>query len=616
MNRTRRLIQILLAAAAVVTILLVVRSLRSRGPETMPADFSADGLGMEQAIFDGDNRRIIELKSSRSRKGEKDRIYMEDLDARVLSKGRMSEDIHVTGEEGYVENNYHNFLVRKNAAITSKSFTLKAKRFFLKDRALLRSQDTVTFNLRNLEGTAAKGLTYYLKQNLIKLFGVRGVHRRRGGEYHFQADILWFMEDEHKLILEKNAGIQGPDSQLKGNWISITFDSENKVVRETKSQGNVHLHTEQSQDPPRMRNIRCGILTGLHDENGDIHNLKLVHNVMVNLRRGERRSRIRSEILDVYFLPGGEKLDRIDVPSGGEVLNTGGSQFTALADRMHFTFKDGELATWNGEGNGSLRSRDFSCRSDRIDYNAPKGMILLKGKECRVINGRNVFIAPNFSIHTEKKWLRGEGNVRTTFHPKRPQPPFTAQPFFIRSQEVLLLDQKGTVRFTGSVQLLQDAAGLSAKSLTLNPDKHLQANKMVRLTFKSQDDEIEVWGDKLVFDPEKGNLTILDKGGIQSGETRLDADGLIISFSKDDHLKNISAEGSIRFHKDDISGESDKVFWDFAGRNMRFQGNASLSKKQGGKAEGEILEMDLESNHVRVRSQRQRRTSTLLDEAG
>jgi len=614
MNRTRRLIQIILAAAAVVTIILVVRSLRSHGPETMPADFSADGLGMQQAIFDGSNRRIIELKSSRSRKGEKDRIYMDDLDARVLSKGRMSEDIHVTGEEGYVENNYHNLLVRKNAAITSKSFSLKAERFFLKDRALLRSKDPVTFNLRDLEGNAAKGLTYYLKQNLIKLFKVRGIHRRRGGEYRFQAEVLWFIEDEHKLILEKNAHIQGPDSQLKGNWISITFDNENKVVRETKSQGKVHLHTELSQDPPRMRNIRCGILTGLHDENGDIQNLKLVHDVTVNLRRGERRSRIRSEILDVFFLPGGEKIDRIDVPSGGEVLNTGGSQFTALADRMRFTFKDGELSTWDGEGNGSLRSKDFSCRSDRIDYNALKRMIILKGEECRVINGRNVFIAPNFTIHTEKKWLRGEGNVRTTFHPERPQPPFTAQPFFIQSREVILLDQKGTARFSGSVQLLQDAANLSAKTLTLNPEKHLMANNNVRLTFKSQEDAVEVWGEKLVFDPEKRNLTILDKGGIQSGTTRLDADGLIISFSKDDHLKNISAEGSIRFQKDDISGEADKVMWDFAGRKMRFEGNASLSKKQGGKAEGEILEMDLESNHVRVRSQHQRRTSTVLDE--
>ena len=211
MNRTRRLIQILLAVAVLATIVLVVKGVRSHQPDPMPADFAADGLGMEQTIFDGDNRRIIELKSSSSRKGEQDRIYMQNLDARLLKQGRLSEDIHVQGEEGYVENNYHNLLVRKNAKISSRRFVLESDQFFLKDRAILRTKKPVAFSLRDLKGTAAKGMAYYLKQNLIKLFDTRGVHMRQGREYKFQAGTLWFVEKERKLILEKAASIKGPE---------------------------------------------------------------------------------------------------------------------------------------------------------------------------------------------------------------------------------------------------------------------------------------------------------------------------------------------------------------------------------------------------------------------
>jgi len=615
MNRTRRLIQILLAVAVLATIVLVVKGVRSHQPDPMPADFTADGLGMEQTIFDGDNRRIIELKSSSSRKGEQDRIYMQNLDARLLKQGRLSEDIHVQGEEGYVENNYHNLLVRKNAKISSRRFVLESDQFFLKDRAILRTKKPVAFSLRDLKGTAAKGMAYYLKQNLIKLFDTRGVHMRQGREYKFQAGTLWFVEKERKLILEKAASIKGPESDLEGDWISIAFDDDIEIVRETRCQGRAHMRVESPGDPPLMRDLRCGVLTAQHDENGDISKLSLVRRVTVHLQRGERHSRIKSELLDAAFTPGGKFLSKITIPIPGEVIHTGGTEFSASADSMSFTFRSGEIALWRGKGNGNLRGRDFSSRSDSIEFDSPHHLIHLQGKECRVIQEKHVFLAPAFSIHTEKKWMKGKDGVRATFHPKRPQPPFSEKPFFIQSKELLHLDENRTTHFTGSVQLFQDAARLKAESLTMNPDKQLLANGKVRLTFQSETQSITAWGEKLAFDPEKQRLTIRGKGGFKSTEAQLNAEALSLSFRGDNRLHSVAAEGSVTFSKDDITGGSDNVLWDFIKREMQFSGNARLEKKQGAKAQGEFLDLDLKSNNMRVRSRKQQRTSTVLDEA-
>ncbi|MBN1196592.1 MAG: LPS export ABC transporter periplasmic protein LptC [Candidatus Aminicenantes bacterium] len=614
MNRTRRLIQVVLFAALLATIVLVVRSMRSHSPEPFPADFSADGVGMEQTIFNSDNQPIIELKSASSRRGEKDRIYMTQLNVRILKKQDITDDIQVKGDEGYVGNNYHDLLVRKNAQISSERFILKAETFFLKDRAILKATVPVTFSLRNLEGTAAKGMTYYLDHNMIKLFSTRGVHSRQGNSYDFQADTLWFSKKDRKLILEKNARIQGPGSLLTGDWISLTFNDDMELVQQTRCQGKANFHSETDGDNGNMRNIRCEILTGEHDENGDMRSLSLVRDVTIHLRRLERHIRIRSELIEVRLTPGGDFLEHAQIPIPAEVTHTGGTEFSASASRMEFSFQNGELAQWRGVGSGNLRGTDFSCRSDTIEFDAPHNLIRMKGEESRVIRENNVFFAPVFSIHTEKKWLRGEGGIRATFHPQRPQPPFSDQPFFIRSKDLLILDDDGVTRFSGAVQLFQDKTRLSAESLTLNAKKHLTAEKSVRMVFQSQADDLEAWGEKLLFDPDRQTLMIKGKGGMQSAATRLSAESLILSFADKDGLQTISADGSIQFQKDDITGGADRVRWDFPKRNMRFSGNATLEKKGGGKAEGETLEMDLESNNVRIRSDRQERTSTVLDQ--
>ncbi|HDP95108.1 MAG TPA: hypothetical protein ENN40_07090 [Candidatus Aminicenantes bacterium] len=620
MNRTRRLIQAVLFLALLATVVLVVRSMRNRGPEHFPTDFSADGMGMEQTIFNSDNQPIIELKSASSRHGEKDRVYMTQLDIRVLKRKEITDDIHVKGDEGYVENNYHNLLVRKNAKISSQRFTLQAEEFFLKDRALLKSTFPVTFALRNLEGTAAKGMTYYLNHDMIKLFSARGFHNRQGKAYRFQADTLWFSKKDRKLILEKNARIQGPDSLLSGDWISLSFDGDIELVQQTRCQGKALFHSETDNaaqsdgDAESMRNIRCEILTGEHDENGDMRSLSLVRKVTIHLRRRDRHIRIRSELIEARFTPGGVFLEHVRIPIPADVTHTGGTEFSASASRMEFIFKSGELTQWLGKGNGDLRSHEFSCRSDTIEFDASHDLIRMKGEDSRVIRENNVFFAPVFSIHTEKKWLRGEKSVRATLHPQRAQPPFSEQPFFIRSQDLLILDENAVTRFTGAVQLLQEKTRLTAESLTLNAKKYLSAEKNVRLVFQSQKDDLEAWGEKITIDPDKQTLLIKGKGGMQSGATRLNAESLILSFSEKDGLQTIAADGSVRFEKNDIMGGADRVHWDFPKRNMRFSGNATLEKKGGGKAEGETLEMDLESDNIRIRSRQRERTSTVLDE--
>jgi lipopolysaccharide export system protein LptA len=363
-----------------------------------------------------------------------------------------------------------------------------------------------------------------------------------------------------------------------------------------------------------MRDIRCDILTGEHDENGDLKSLNLVHQVIVHLLQQERHTRIRSELIEIEFTPGGDSLKQVRIPFSADVHHANGTEFSATAGRMDFAFRDGELAQWSGNGNAELRGKDFSCRGDTIEFDAPRSLIRVKAEQSRVIRDKDVFHAPIFSMHSEKKWLRGEKGVRATFHPRNAQPPFSENPFFIRSEKMLLMDENDTTQFSGNVQLIQDNTRLSAETLNMQAGKSLTASKNVKLAFQSQDEQLSAWGDTLIFDPGKKTLVIKGKGGMQSAETRLNAEALILSFLDDRKLGTISAEGAIRFEKGDISGGSERVWWDFLRRSMRFSGKAVLEKKGGGKAEGESLEMDLETDNIRIQSRGDQRTSTVLEQ--
>jgi|GEM_PF-3072529 len=614
MHHNRRLIQIILAVAVLITVGWVIRGLRDRTPEPLPADFSADGLGMTQTIFDIDNRRMIELKSSESRQGKDDRIHMKNLEALVLKHGRMSEDIRIHGDEGYVENNYHNFLIQTNAKVSSPKFSLESSRFFLKNRAQLSTEKAVSFRLNSMKGNAGKGMIFYIRHNVIKLFGARGIHRRQGVDYSFQADTFWFMENERKLILEKNARIQGPDSLLQGDWISITFDEDMEKVINTRCQGHAHLRRESGEtDQKSLRDIRCGILNAQHGEDGKISSLSLTRNGIVHIQDPKRQTRIVSDIIQIHFEPGGDLLKKVELPSPGEVNHRGSTNFSASSQRMNLVFKQGELEQWQGEGDCRLRSAEFSCRSDSITYSESRKTLRLKGEESRVIQSGNVFLSPGFTMHTEKKWLRSEEGVRTTFHPENTQPPFSQGTFFVRSKEMTYFDRNHTIHFKGSVQLIQDSARLTCGELFIKNGKHIMAKRKAMLSFDSESDKVSVGGELIVFDPDLQSLVASGSSMLVSGLTHISADTLAVDFLKNNRLRSVKANKDVRFQKEETSGSGDQIEWNTVTQNMRFSGNATLSRKNGGNAEGEILYLDLKTNAVRVLSRRQRRTVTVLE---
>ena len=140
------------------------------------------------------------------------------------------------------------------------------------------------------------------------------------------------------------------------------------------------------------------------------------------------------------------------------------------------------------------------------------------------------------------------------------------------------------------------------------------AKRKALLSFTSESDKVSVGGELIVFDPERQRLVAKGNARLISGLTHLSADTLVVEFMEKNHLRSVKANKGVRFKKEETSGSGDQIEWNTEAQSMRFTGNATLSRKNGGNAEGEILYLDLKTNAVRVLSGRQRRTVTVLEE--
>ena len=243
MHKYQKLIKLLLICITLFTFFLIFKGMmQDEAPKSdFVASMDVDGVEMSQSLYDVENRKIIELNCTQSRRTEKDTLEMRHIDARVLKKGKMNKDIRIMGDEGFAANNFHDFEVRKNARIISEDFEIHSEKFFLKNRANLKSKIKVDYRTATLEGTARKGMEYYVKLNVIKFFDTAGKYIRNNRDHHYKTDILWFIENERKLIMQKKAGIKSDRSILKSDWVATIFYEDMKTIQEASAIGNSYL---------------------------------------------------------------------------------------------------------------------------------------------------------------------------------------------------------------------------------------------------------------------------------------------------------------------------------------------------------------------------------------
>ncbi|MCP4217288.1 MAG: hypothetical protein GY765_21775, partial [bacterium] len=182
--KLKKWIKFAVIASVVLVVIYILTGLKSKEEGNFTSELEADGEGMVLRIYNN-NEVAISLKCSQLEQVEKDKDQMKDIEGTILKKGRLDKDIKVSGLNGYVTNNKHDFFIQDNAKIISDDFTMRSHSFFLKDQAEMHTKKKVHYETKNLKGVARAGMEFFLKINVLKFFKTRGHYKRDDRDFEF-----------------------------------------------------------------------------------------------------------------------------------------------------------------------------------------------------------------------------------------------------------------------------------------------------------------------------------------------------------------------------------------------------------------------------------------------
>lgn len=609
----KKIIKILLWVAVAGLLVYIFSTMTgSKEVDNYQAEIRADGEGMAHRSYNDEGKVALLLRCKHSNLVEGDRLEMEKIEATIYKKGRMKKDIKVYGDKGYTENNYFDFYAEGNAKIMSDDFTVSSPHFHLKDKAELRSAPRVNYDTKSLKGAAKAGMEFFLNVNTLKFFDTNGIYKREDKTFSYAAKILWFIDEEKVMVLEKDAFIRDKTSMVRSDWITMHFDEELEDIVKTTSQQNSYLYFED-REKGESREIKSENLLSLYDDEGRLIELQIMKNARVVMRDPNNRTTVSSDTVEIKFNPETGKARKAVIPDRGQVNNRGKTRFRVTADSMEIDYdKQGEIKVCKGSHHVRYVVDDYRGATGHIEYNVPKNKILLQGEGTQLVSGPNTFYSGQFNVDTKKKILSSSGNVKSVIKLEKDSVLFSKDSIFINANKIRILEREDKFTYEKGVNLTQGEVLMECGSLEISGDNSINAKERVSLTFKNQDKEINLKGELFVFDSKTKTIDIRNRAAIKSGENILKADVILIRFDDKNEVYSISGEDKVNFLKEDLSGYSDSVEWDFKKNEMILKGSPRISRQSGGQTTGKVLKINLESNTITILSGQAERTETII----
>jgi lipopolysaccharide transport protein LptA len=619
--RSKKALKLFIIVSLLGVIIYVFAALKRNEPTDFSAELKVDGEKMTHYTYDKNHRRVMELKSSEAVKESDDKLVMKDIEGLVFKKGRMNKDIRVFGDHGYVANNSHNFYVEKNARITSDDFDVKGPDFFLKDQANITTKNKVRYEAKDLKGIAMGGLEYYLKINVLKFFNTRGRYHRDERDFSFKTDILWVIDDENLVLLEKRSVVREGETILRSGWLSLHFTDNFKRIVEAASQKNSYFFTE---DPEKneSKEIKADNITSYYDEHGKLTKVKVMQNGVVSLTNETNHTIIHSDLIEMRFDPETGKATGIAIPGSGQIENTGKTDFRITAQKINADYnEEGELTFCQSKGNSEFIIDDYKGISEMLSYDIENDSIILRGPQAQIISGTNTFNSTRFNVDTENKVLTSGSGVKSVILLKKKNVLFSQAPLFVNADNFTILEKENKFSYKKKINLVQDDIGLKANSLSIADDNRIEALGGVSLSFKSDDKELAIKGGRISFNAKEKSIEISDNAAIKSDENLLRADRFVIQFTDKNEVADISGEGEVSFTKEDLYGHSGSVSWLFKEETMilrelpqvvKKNGGTTMVKKNGGTTIGKELKINLKTNKITILSSGTERTETII----
>ena len=594
------------------TLVYIFSGIKGKNQPDYVVELSADGKEVMHTHYNDENKIDLVVKCSESNKESADKVVMKKIDGLIPKKGRMNKDIKVFGDQGYAENNFHNFFVQNNARLLSEDFIITSDNFTLKDRSEVHSAPNVYYQTKTLKGTASRGMEFFLNMNTVRFHQAKGTYKRNNQVFSYQTASLWFMEKEKLLVMEKKVVIKDDKSILRSGWLTMRFSEDLKQVAEATSQKNSYFYTE---DPEKKesKEIKSVNLTSIYDNEGHLTQLKAMQKAEILLKNETNQTLITGALVEMNFDGPTGKAKNVNIPLRGVIENTGKTSFKVLADQIDVRYNQaGEIRFCEGKGNVEFIVEDYRGISNKIFYDVGKESMGLDGENSRVIHQNNTFTSSQFRINVKKKILSSGAGVKSLIRLEQENALFSLDPIYIDSGKFSLFEKEKKFSYERQVNLNQGDTRLTARKLEIEEDNSILAEGSVSLSFKKGDKEVAIKGDRLTFAPGKKQIDIEDNAVIKSGESILRASRFQVHFNENNEIEDISGESEVYFSKEDLSGTSRRARWLFNQEILILKGSPQVVNKSGGKTSGKELKINLETNKITIISDPSDRTETII----
>ena len=601
------------------TLILIISGITGKGKINPPPEFKADGQGMVSIRFNKENRKVLEVQCSESDRETNDKILMKDIKATIFKKGKINNDIVITGKNGVVESNFHNFTISNKAKIESEDLLVKCKLFSILNQEIVSTEENVNYRVKFLEGTAKKGMRLNIKKNLIFLYHTTGTYKRGKKSFNYKANFLRFDDVERTLRMRDNCKINNDETRLNGNRILLRFNEEYEDVTEISSWGNCYLYIEKKSKTPvkEFQEARAAHIKNLYNE-GNLKHTRLENNVKVNLKTKSNTTNVYSNEIEIMYNEKTGNIQSINLPKLSNMKNTGQNNFKGKANRMELEYnKDGEMSLCKSRGESVFIIDDYKGISFLMVYDIEKNSVNLKGKGSKVIYKQNAFESSAFNVDTkEKKLVSSEGVLSIIqLDSEKNNVLFSNDLIYINSKKIEVLNKKGRFTYEENVDLRQKNTILTADKLTIDEENNLVASgNQVSLSFKNNEDVVRIKGKEIVFDAKNRKVEV-HNGIVESRGNILKATLLRMQFSNENEIDEIYGEEKVDFIKeeDNISGSSEKVKWLFTKDEILFIDAARIQRKDRGTTKGKELRFFLKDNRIIITSDERKRTETTIE---
>jgi lipopolysaccharide transport protein LptA len=611
--KSKKTLKLFIIIFLIGILIYVFAGLKRKESSGYIIDLKSDGEKMVHSIYDKKNRRAMEVKCSEALKESDDKLVMKGIEGVIFKKGRMNKDIQVHAKKGHVANNNKNFYMENDARIISEEFSISSRNFLLKDQSLMNTGEKVHYNTEDLKGIAKKGMEYYLKLNVLKFFKTRGHYKRDDRDFSFKTDVLWVIDKDKLMVMENKAVIREQNSILRSGWLSIKFTDKFDRIKEAASQKNSYLYIED-REKKEIKEIKSDNITSFYNKSGKLTKITVMQNAEILLKSEANHTMIASDLIEMHFDAASGKIKKISIPSPGLIENKGKTDFRITANTINANYnKDGELSDCQGTGNTEFIIDEYKGKAETLSYNIEKNSITQKGQDAQIINRNNTFNSTNFFVNTEKKKLSSGAKVKSIIRLAKINVLLSEAPIFINADNFSIFQKKNTFSYKKRVNLVQDDIGLRANSLEIIDENDIEASGKVSLSFKSDEKEVAIRGERITFNAKEKNIEIRSNAVIKNDENILKANRFVVQFNDKNEITGIYGEDGIDFEKDDLYGTSGKVEWLFKEDTMILKDLPQIAKRNGGITIGEELKIDLKTDKITILSSDTERTETIIE---